>query len=128
MLYVRETSAAIDQVCKKLEEAAAANKFGVLGVHDLKEKMHSKGVDFGHECRVYEVCNPGKAKAVLESDMAVSTALPCRISVYEENGKVKVATLKPTNLLALFQRPELEPIAQEVEDTMIRMIDAACDA
>ncbi len=126
MLYVREAQGAIDEVAKRLEDAAADNKFGVLGVHDLKQKMNSKGVEFATECRIFEVCNPQKAKSVLESDISISTALPCRISVYEEAGQVKVATLKPTAVLSLFGRPEIEPIAEEVEQTMIRIIDAAC--
>ena len=66
-------------------------------------------------------------KTVLETDMAISNALPCRISVYEEAGKVKVSTLKPTAILGLFGRPELESVAQEVEDTMVCIIDAACE-
>ena len=127
MLYVREARGSIDEVAKKLEAAAAENKFGVLGVHDLKQKMNAKGVEFAAECRIFEVCNPGKAKTVLETDMAISNALPCRISVYEEAGSVKVSTLKPTALLGLFGRPELETVAQEVEDTMVRIIDAACE-
>ena len=126
MLYVQEASGSVDEVIKKLEEAAAANQFGVLGVHNLKQKMNSKGVEFDPECRIVEVCNPKKAKSVLETDMSISNALPCRISIYEESGKVKVSTLKPTAILALFGRPELEPVAKEVEDTMIRIIDAAC--
>jgi uncharacterized protein (DUF302 family) len=126
MLYVQEAEGSIDKVLEKLEEAAAANKFGVLAVHNLKQKMNAKGVEFGPECRIVEVCNPQKAKSVLEADMSISNALPCRISIYEEDGKVKVSTLKPTAILALFGRPELEPVANEVEETMIRMIDAAC--
>jgi uncharacterized protein (DUF302 family) len=126
MLYVREAHGPIDAVAKRLEAAAAENKFGVLGVHDLKQKMNAKGVEFGSECRIFEVCNPAKAKIVLDADMAISNALPCRISVYEEAGKVKVSMLKPTALLALFGRPELQQVAQEVEETMIRIIDTAC--
>lgn len=127
MLYVREARGSIDEVAKKLEVAAADNKFGVLGVHDLKQKMNAKGVEFGPECRIFEVCNPVKAKMVLEADMTISNALPCRISVYEESGAVKVSTLKPTAVLGLFDRPELKAVAQEVEDTMVRIIDAACE-
>lgn len=127
MLYVREARGSIDEVAKKLEAAAADNKFGVLGVHDLKQKMHAKGVEFGPECRVFEVCNPFKAKAVLEADMTISNALPCRISVYEEAGTVKVSTLKPTAVLGLFNRPELEAVAQEVEEAIVRIIDSACE-
>jgi uncharacterized protein (DUF302 family) len=126
MLYVRETNKSIDEVCNKIQEAAAQNKFGVLAVIDLKEKMASKGVQFGPQCRIIEVCNPMQAKKVLEKNMTISSALPCRISVYEEAGKVKVITLRPTVLLNLFGNPELAPVAKVVEDTMLRIIDSAC--
>ena len=127
MLYEKEAKGTVDEVVAKIEVAAKANKFGVLGIHDLKQKMNAKGFDFGPECRVLEVCNPGKAKMVLEADMSISNALPCRISVYEDGGTVKVSTLKPTQLLGLFGRPELESVAKEVEEAMLRIIDAACE-
>lgn len=127
MLYEKEAKGTVDEVVAKIEKAAAANQFGVLGIHDLKQKMNAKGVDFGPECRVLEVCNPSKAKTVLEADISISNALPCRISVYEKEGTVKVSTLKPTQLLGLFGRPELEPVAKEVEEALLRIIDAACE-
>ena len=40
--------------------------------------------------------------------MSVSTALPCRISIYEEDGKTILATLKPTTLLAMFNSRNLK--------------------
>ena len=126
MIDVQETEGPIDRVIERLEKAAAENQFGVLGVHNLKEKMAAKGVEFGCECRIVEVCNPHKAKTVLEENMSISTALPCRISVYEEDDKVKVATIRPTMLLNLFDSPELQGVAREVEDTLIRIIGAAC--
>jgi len=89
-------------------------------------KMAAKGVDFQCECLIVEVCNPVKAKRVLEANMEISTALPCRISVYEDAGKVKIATLKPTALLQLFGNPELAPTAREIEETMVRIVDKAC--
>ena len=127
MLYEKEAQVSVDEVVAKIEAAAATNQFGVLGVHDLKQKLNSKGVDFQPECRVLEVCNPGKAKSVLEADISISNALPCRISVYEKGGTVKVSMLKPTLLLGLFGRPELEPVAKEVEEAMLRIIDSACE-
>ncbi len=127
MLYVKETTGRVKDVVERLEKAAAENKFGVLGVHNLKEKMAAKGVDFAGECLIVEVCNPVQAKSVLEANLAISTALPCRISVYEEAGRVKVATLKPTALLQLFGNPELAPVAREVEETIIRIMDQVCE-
>ena len=126
MLYVKEALGSVEQVSEKLAAAVTDNKFGVLGVYDLKEKMAEKDVPFEAQCRIFEVCNPLKAKKVLETDMSISTVLPCRISVYEEQGKVKVATVKPTAMLSLFHRPELDSEAQDVEQTMLRIIDTAC--
>ena len=126
MIYVKETEGPIESVVERLEKASVANQFGVLSIHNLKEKMGAKGVDFACECRVMEVCNPHRAKEVLEENMSISTALPCRISIYEEDGKVKVATIRPTMLLNLFDSPELQAVAREVEDKLIRIIDTAC--
>ncbi len=75
--------------------------------------MFKKGVEFAHECLIFEVCQPQPAKKVREQNMSVSTAMPCRISLYEEGGKTVLATLKPTTLLAMFNTPQLEPVAQD---------------
>ncbi len=123
MIYTKESNDSVEQVCEKLTTAVEANGFGVLGVHDLKEKMAAKGVSFAPQCRIFEVCNPGQAKKVLEANMLISTALPCRISVYEQGGKVSVSTLRPTALLGLFGNPELEAVAKSVEEVMIHIID-----
>ena len=80
-LYEREAKGTVEEVVARLEEAVKANKFGVLGVINLKEKMEAKGVSFGRECVIVEACNPMQAKKVLEADMTISTALPCRVSV-----------------------------------------------
>ena len=66
------------------------------------------GGPFAHECLIFEVCQPQQAKKVLDQNMSVSTALPCRISLYEEGGKTILATLKPTTLLAMFNTPQLK--------------------
>jgi uncharacterized protein (DUF302 family) len=128
MLYVKEAHGTVETAGKRLEEAVKAHKFGVIGVIDLKGKMAEKGVAFDNACKIYEVCNPMQAKRVLEKDMSISTALPCRISVYEEKGKVKIATMLPTEALGLFSIPELAPVAQEVEKEIKAMMDEAAAA
>jgi len=68
------------------------------------------------------------SKKVLEENMSVSTALPCRISIYQDGGKTILATLKPTALLAMFNTPQLERVAQEVEDTILKIMKEAASA
>jgi len=90
-----------------------------------KRPWPKKGVEFDRECLIFEVCQPQQAKKVLDQNMSVSTALPCRISIYEEGGKTILATLKPTILLAMFDSPQLKPVAQEVEDTIVKIMNEA---
>ncbi len=80
--------------------------------------MAEKGVEFARECRIFEVCNPHQAKKVLDTNLEISTALPCRISLYEEHGVTKLATIKPTAMLDLFSTPGLKGVAREVETTL----------
>lgn len=128
MLYAIESRNTIEKIQRALEESAARHKFGILAVHNLRETMKKKGVEFGTDCWIYEVCNPVQAKKVLEANGAVSTALPCRISVYGKEGAYTLATLLPTALMKMFGSAELEPVAQEVETVIKAMMQDAAGA
>jgi uncharacterized protein (DUF302 family) len=125
MLIKLSTDQTVSDASLALQAAVQANHFGVMQVHNLKETMTKKGVEFAHECLIFEVCEPQQAKKVLDANMSVCTALPCRISVYEEGGKTILATLKPTTLLAMFNSPQLEGVAREVEATILKIMEEA---
>ncbi len=122
MLFEVRSSKSLEEIGRGLEAAAARHKFGVIGVHDLKQKMREKGVEFAKDCMIYEVCNPQQAKKVLEANPAISTALPCRISVYGESGGYKLSTMLPTALLRMFGTRELDEVAHEVEEVVVAMM------
>jgi uncharacterized protein (DUF302 family) len=125
MLHIVESTKPLARVVADLEQAVTRHRFGVLGVHDLKAKLADKGVPFARECRIFEVCNPHQAKRVLETNLEISTALPCRISVYEEGGRTTLATIRPTALIGLYGTPELKEVAEEVENTMVTIMAEA---
>ena len=128
MLHIVESRKPLDRVAKDVEAAVARHKFGVLGIHDLKAKLADKGVPFDRECRVFEVCNPHQAKKVLERNLEISTALPCRISVYEEGGVTRLATIKPTAMLDLYATPGLNEVAREVQAALEAIMAEAATA
>jgi uncharacterized protein (DUF302 family) len=125
MLVKLSTHKSVSEAAATLHAAVQANHFGVMQVHNLKETMVKKGVAFERECLIFEACQPQQAKKVLDKKISVSTALPCRISSYEEGGKAVLATLKPITLLAMFNAPQLEGVAQEVEDTIVEIMNEA---
>jgi len=128
MLVKFSTDKTVHDTAAALERAVEANHFGVMQMHNLKETMEKKGVAFARECLIFEVCQPQQAKKVLDENMSVSTALPCRISVYEEGGKTILAALSPTTLLAMFNTPQLDGVARDVEDAMVKIMKAAAAA
>jgi uncharacterized protein (DUF302 family) len=125
MLVKFSTDKTISAAAAALQAAVKANHFVVMHVHNLKEIMKKKGVESVRECVIFEVCQPQQTQKVLDQNMSVSTALPCRISLYEEGGKTILATLKPTDLLAMFSVPRLEVVARDVENTIINIMKEA---
>ncbi len=126
MLYQLKTRKKLPDVRQALEAAAQRHKFGVMGVIDLKSKMQEKGVAYDRDCLIVEVCNPHQAKKVLEKHPEISTALPCRISIYADQDGVTVATIKPTAMIEMFRAAGLDETAREVEQTLVAMMEEAC--
>ena len=120
---ILDTAKAFEQACADLRAAVASHGFGLLTVHDLAATLRSKNINFAENCRVFEVCNPKQAAKVLELDMALSMALPCRITVYTEAGQTRIGMIRPMEMLRdLSGVPELMGIAQEIESTMTAVI------
>ncbi len=126
MKFIVDTDKSFDQACSDLDAAIVRHGFGVLHKHDIAASLRKKGVDFAGQCAVFEICNPIQAARVLEADMSLNMALPCRISVYTEAGLTKIGMFRPTTLLsALSTDVSLMQVAREVEDKTILMIEDA---
>lgn len=123
MLYEKTTQKSMAEIELALRDAAARHRFGVIHVHDLQKTMKEKGVDFDRECAVFEVCNAQQAKRALEANPAISTVLPCRISVYQRGEERVIATFLPTAMMEMFDSAGLRPVAEEVESVVKAMID-----
>lgn len=126
MYYIVESRKTFAQAAEDLDAAVRRNGFGVLHVHDIGATLRGKGVPFERECKVFEICNPRQAAQVMQADMRLNMALPCRISVYTGGGQTSIGMIEPDHLLRMLSDdPALQPIANEVEAQMRRMIDEA---
>lgn len=125
MFITMRTRKSLGDVRQRFEEAAAENRFAVLGVHDVGERLRAKGLSFDRKFYVYEVCNPVSAKKVLDTNVRIGTALPCRVTIYTDGGEVVLETLKPTAMLAMFGEPSLDGTAREIESAIEAMMSTA---
>lgn len=123
--YTIDTDQTTAQTIEKLERHLKEEKFGVLWHLDMQEKLREKGVELEQRYHILEVCNPVEAKRVLSENAVVGYFLPCKIAVYEEQGKTKIGLPKPTALIGMVDNSVLQTIAEDVEKRLISCIDQA---
>ncbi|MDN6291021.1 MAG: DUF302 domain-containing protein [Tetragenococcus koreensis] len=124
IVYEKKTNKNLDEAIDSLTEKLKENGFGVLWQLNFKDKLNEKGLDFEDNYVVLEVCNPKKAKEVLEKNIHVGYVLPCKMVVREENDQTYVGMTRPEALISLFGESDLNTMAKEVEETLKKSIEA----
>ncbi|RMH05435.1 MAG: DUF302 domain-containing protein, partial [Planctomycetota bacterium] len=71
------------------------------------------------------ICQPNIARDVVTLEPEISSALPCRVSVYERDGRNWLCTMRPTALLGMFDVPGAADAARMVEETILRIMERA---
>lgn len=121
--YTVETKKSINEAVTSLETNLKEEKFGVLWMFDIKDKLQEKGLDFNQEYKVLEVYNPHEAQRVLNENLLVGYFLPCKIVVYSDNGQTKIGMPRPTALIKLVNNDEIIKLAKDIEDRLINCIN-----
>jgi len=99
MIYTTTTTQSIETVKQELEAKAKEVGFGVLNSYEFKNILESKGFPIEKDITVFELCNPPGAQQALSEIAAISVYLPCRLSVYEDNGVTTLATIGIEDIL-----------------------------
>ncbi len=115
MLINVESSKSVEEVKGKLEEVAKSKGFGVMSTHEVTNILENKGHPINYGCVIVEICQPKAASRVLSKNPYISTAMPCRVAIFEKDGKTVLSTVAPTKMLEMYDEPELSSIAQEIE-------------
>ena len=125
MLINVESSKPLEEIRKILEEKSKEKGFGIMAVHEVTNILNNKGFPINYNLIIYEICLPSAASQVLKKNPYISTSLPCRISIIQENGRYVLSTIKPTYMIDLYREQELKYVAEEVEQ-LIKEIMEAC--
>lgn len=99
MIYKINIEWPLETVKAQLEDKAKKVGFGILGSYEFKKILTTKGFPIEKDITVYELCNPAGAQKALNSMPDISVYLPCRLSVYEEDGGTTLATIGIEDML-----------------------------
>lgn len=125
--YTAETTASVQNAVAALETSLKEEQFDVLWRFNLREKLKEKGFDFEREYVVLEVCNPAEANRVISENVLAGYFLPCKIVVYEADGKTKIGMPKPTAFMNMVEDDALMGIAADVEARLMKCINRAAN-
>jgi len=121
--YTVKTQKNIDDVIVQITSKLSEIKFGVLGILDFKEIFAKKGIQYSHQYKLLEICNPQAAKQALDSDPNLGLLLPCTIAVYEKDGENYISLAKPTALLSVASNSDLKAMGIEIEKKLIELME-----
>lgn len=121
--YNIETKLSVQEATDKLQRSLKEKNFGILHIYNLKEIFESKGIEFS-EYQILSVCNPKFAKEALDINLKVGALLPCKISVYDDNGTTRILLLKSSEAMTFLEDDRLNSMAKKIEEILVEVINS----
>ncbi len=121
--YIVETKKKFNDAVISVLRAVELKGWTLFQVYDLQERLAAKG--FAQQpLKIIEICSGKYANLFLNKNRMISLCMPCKINVFEEEGKVKIVGMKPTMISQFF--PEVsKKEAEEVEKEIKEMVNNA---
>lgn len=114
----------LDAAKSRVSEALAKEGFGILTEIDVKATLKKK---LDVEFRPYVIlgaCNPGLAHRALRAEPQIGLLLPCNVVIEQEGDGVSVWIADPRSMFSLVKNPALEPVVQEADQRLRRVLEA----
>ena len=98
----------IVRISEKVPSVCEKYKFTLLQTYVYHEIVESKGFPINRKVFIYEICQAKTAAKMLTDFPHFSIFMPCKLAVYEDNGKTVISTMNMEIMLkAVGSKPEL---------------------
>lgn len=121
--YIVETEKSFDDAVVSVLKAVERKGWALFQVYDIKERLAAKGFS-QRPLKIIEICSGKYANQFLNKNRLISLCMPCKINVLEEDGRVKIAGMRPTMISQFFTEVGRNE-AEQAEKDVIEMIDDA---
>ncbi len=121
--YQLSATKSLEEIVSRVTEVAQQCRFSVLHSYDFREILAGKGFPIERKVYVFEICRAPMAAKMLEANPSFSVFMPCRIAVFEENGKTIVSTMNMEPVMAsIKQNQELYKEAAAIYTSIQEMM------
>lgn len=123
-VIVRDSPYDLKTTVENIKAAITTNNFFYGRVQKLEYGLTAHENENPNQVIVY-FCNVSLLNQVLGIDPRVGMFLPCRVTIFEQNGKVKVMTVNPKVLSALFNNAELNELCDQMSRSYTSILEEA---
>ena len=120
--YTIKTEKSFGEAVAAVEQETKKAGFRVLYIHDVSTTLKEKGFEF-KPFKIIEICNAKSAYTVLQADIKIGLCLPCKINVYQKDGKTYISGMRPVILPQFFPQANLGNLPAEVDEIIRGIID-----
>ena len=120
--YTVKTEKSFDEAVTAVEQETKTAGFRVLFIHDVAKTLAEKSFQI-EPMKIIEICNAKSAYAVLKADVRIGLCLPCKINVYQKDGKIYISGMRPIVLSQFFPQADLGKLPEEVDEIIRGIID-----
>jgi uncharacterized protein (DUF302 family) len=115
----------IEEADRRVREALTAEGFGVLTEIDVKATMKKK-IDADMDgYLILGACNPKMAWEAIGFEPRIGAMLPCNVILRSVDGGTEVSAINPVASMSAVENPDLNAVAGQVRDMLVRAVDAA---
>ena len=122
--FNKTVNLSFEDAIAKITEELKKEGFGILTEIDMAGTMKKKlDVDL-RPYKILGACNPPFAYKALQAESHIGIYLPCNVIVQDVgDGKTEVAAVDPMMAMSQVENPALEPVAQEIQAKLQRVIE-----
>lgn len=123
-VLVYDSPYSLEETVEAVERAAVGRNFRLIRRQKLEEGLFPEGEASDKQVIVY-FCNFNFLYDALTIDPRVGLFLPCRVTVVEQEGQVKVMSINPKRLSVLFNNERLDRACDEMHDLYTAILEEA---
>lgn len=122
LTLVYDSPYGFDKTIANVKRAALGKNFRIIREQTLEDGLFEKGKDNKKQVIVY-FCNFQLLNQALAVDPRVGLFLPCRVTVIEQAGEVKIYAINPKRLSGLFNNNELNILCSDMYQTYTDILE-----
>jgi len=115
----QESPVGFNETVRALTESAEANQWTVSHSYNLQATMEKNGYDVD-PVLVVSLCNPSHANNILSNNSSrrISAMMPCRLAVYEKEGKTYTSVFNSRIMYPFLNRNDRKILKATTNETI----------